>query len=191
VLLILEPLVFWNSEILFEFKEGLRTVLTQLARGFSHRKIHWGWEYLLKNQHLMKEITFHCYKDTKRTPVLRFWMCISETFWDITWNWTSPTSLRKSLNYGLTKETECSKPSLIRLQLIRIEIWKIKILFTVEYTQDAWDLGRQMSHSDCAPIDCAERDGIYITLSCVLFSIVVDSESGGCYCLYRLICILH
>jgi hypothetical protein len=32
----------------------------------------------------------------------------------------------------------------------------------------------QKSHSDCALIDCAERDGTYITLSCVLFSIVVD-----------------
>jgi hypothetical protein len=27
-----------------------------------------------------------------------------------------------------------------------------------------------MSHSDCAVIECAERDGTYITLSCVLFS---------------------
>jgi hypothetical protein len=31
-----------------------------------------------------------------------------------------------------------------------------------------------MSHSDCALIDCVERDETYITLSCVLFSIVVD-----------------
>jgi hypothetical protein len=53
--------------------------------------------------------------------------------------------------------------------------------------RDTWDLGRQMSHSDCALIDCAERDETYITLSCVLFSIVVDSESGGGYCLYRFI----
>jgi hypothetical protein len=32
-----------------------------------------------------------------------------------------------------------------------------------------------MSHSDCALIDCTERDATYITLSCVLLSVVVDS----------------
>jgi hypothetical protein len=40
------------------------------------------------------------------------------------------------------------------------------------YLENTWDLGRQMGHSYCA-----ERDGTYIALSCVLFSIVVDSES--------------
>jgi hypothetical protein len=34
-----------------------------------------------------------------------------------------------------------------------------------------------MSHSDWALIDFAERDEMYVTLSCVLFSIVVDSLS--------------
>jgi hypothetical protein len=54
----------------------------------------------------------------------------------------------------------------------------------IHILEDTWHLGRQMSRSDCA-----ERDGTYITLSCVFSSIVADS--GGCYCLYRFICVLH
>jgi hypothetical protein len=42
-----------------------------------------------------------------------------------------------------------------------------------------------VSQSECMLIDCAERDGTYITLSCVLFSTVVESESGGYYFLLQ------
>jgi hypothetical protein len=39
----------------------------------------------------------------------------------------------------LSRYWQCSKPSLIRLQLIWIEIWRLELLFAVEL-KDTWDL---------------------------------------------------
>jgi hypothetical protein len=61
----------------------------------------------------------------------------------------------------------------------------------VQILKDTRHLARQMSHSDCALIEFTKRDGTFITLSCVLFNVIVDSGWGWCYCLYRFICVLH
>jgi hypothetical protein len=86
----------------------------------------------------------------------------------------------------------CSKPSLIRLQLIRIEIWKMNnsVYRWVHTLKDTCDLGRQMSHSVRWLTAQRETEHTLNCLACCSVSLC-DSESGGCCCLYRFICVFH